>query len=40
MSVYFHNKSAISIDHNSVQDIQAKHVKVGRHFMKEKLEGR
>jgi ATP sulfurylase len=38
MSLYCDNTSAIVIAHNLVQHDQTKHVKIDRHFIKEKLE--
>lgn len=38
MKLYCDNKSAISIAHNPVQHDRTKHVKVDRHFIKEKIE--
>jgi len=38
MELYYDNKSAIAIAHNSVQHDRTKHVEVDRHFIKEKLE--
>jgi hypothetical protein len=37
MKLYCENKTAISIAHNLVQHDRTKHVKVDRHFIKEKL---
>ena len=38
MRLYFDNKSAISIAHNPVQHDRTKHVKIDKHFIKEKLD--
>ena len=38
MRLYCDNKSAISITHNPIQHDRTKHVKIDRHFIKEKLE--
>ena len=38
MRLYCDNNSAISIAHNPVQHDRTKHIKVDRHFIKEKLE--
>jgi len=38
MELYYDNKSAIAIAHNSVQHDRTKHVEVDRYFIKEKLE--
>lgn len=38
MKLYCDNKAAISIAHNPVQHDRTKHVKIDRHFIKEKLE--
>ena len=38
MKVYYDNKAAISISHNLVHYDRTKHVKVVRHFTKEKVE--
>ena len=37
MKLYCENKTAISIAHNLVQHDRTKHVKIDRHFIKEKL---
>ena len=37
IKLFYYNKVATSITHNSVQYDCTKHVKVGRHFAKEKL---
>lgn len=37
MTLYYDNKIAISIAHNLVQHDSTKHVKIDRHFIKEKL---
>ena len=39
MKLYCDNKSAINIAHNPVQHKRMKHIKIDRHFIKEKLEG-
>ena len=39
MKFYCHNKSAINIAHNFIQHDRMKHIEVGRHFIKKKLEG-
>ena len=36
--LYYDNKSAISIVHNSIQHDITKHVEMDRHFIKEKLD--
>ena len=38
MKLYCDNKSTISIAHNSVQHDRTKHIEIGRHFIKEKLD--
>ncbi|XLR00841.1 hypothetical protein S83_067039 [Arachis hypogaea] len=38
MELVCDNKSAISIAHNPVQHDRTKHVKIDRHFIKEKLD--
>ena len=38
MSLYCDNTSGITIAHNPVQHDITKHVKIDRHFFKEKLE--
>ena len=38
MRLYCDNKSAISIVHNPVQHDRTKHIEVGIHFIKEKLD--
>ncbi|CAL8176190.1 unnamed protein product [Prunus armeniaca] len=38
MDLYCDNKAAIAIAHNPVQHDCTKHVEVGRHFIKEKLD--
>lgn len=38
MKVYFDNKVAISIAHNSVLYDRTKHVEIDKHFIKEKIE--
>ena len=38
LRVYYDNKAAISIAHNSVHHDCTKHVEVERHFIKEKIE--
>ena len=38
MKLYYDNKSTINIAHNPVQHDRTKHVEVGRHFIKEKLD--
>lgn len=38
MRLYCDNKAAINIAHNSVQHDQTKHIKINRHFIKEKLD--
>ena len=38
MKLYCDNKSAISIAHNPVQHDRTKHIEVGRHFIREKLD--
>ena len=38
MRLYCDNKFAISIAHNPVQHDRTKHIKVDRHFIKEKLD--
>ncbi|KAJ8771605.1 hypothetical protein K2173_026782 [Erythroxylum novogranatense] len=38
MKLFCDNKSAISIAHNPVQYDRTKHIEVGRHFIKEKLD--
>ena len=38
LEVYCDNKAAISISHNPVHQNWTKHVKVDRHFIKEKIE--
>ena len=38
MKLYCDNKAAISIAHNPVLHDQTKHVEVGKHFIKKKLE--
>lgn len=40
MKVYCDNKTAISIAHNPVLHDRTKHLKVDKHFIKEKLENR
>lgn len=37
MRLYCNNKSAISIEHNLVQNDRTKNIEVDRHFIKEKL---
>ena len=37
MRLYYDNKSAINIVHNSMQHDQTKHIEIKRHFIKEKL---
>ena len=37
MRLYYDNKSIISIAHNSVQHDWMKHIKIDKHFIKEKL---
>ena len=39
MKLYCDNRAAISIVHNPMQHDRTKHVKIDRHFVKEKLEG-
>ena len=39
MKIYCDNKATIDISDNLVQHYQTKHVKVDRHFIKEKIEG-
>ena len=38
MKLYCDNKSAINIAHNPVQHDRTKHIEIGRHFIKEKLD--
>ena len=38
MRLYYDNKSAISIAHNPMQHDRTKHIKVNRHFIKEKID--
>ena len=38
MRLYFDNKSAINIAHNSVQHDRMKHIKIDKYFIKEKLD--
>ena len=38
MNQYYDNKSAISIAHNPIQHDRMKHVEVGRHFIREKID--
>ena len=38
MRLYYHNKSVINIAHNRIQHDHTKHIKVDRHFTKEKLD--
>ena len=38
MKLYCDNKLTINISHNPVQHNQIKHIKVDRHFIKEKLD--
>ena len=38
MKLYYDNKSAINIAHNPIQHNRTKHIEVGIHFIKEKLE--
>ena len=38
MRLYCGNKSTINIAHNPVQHDRTKHVKIGRHFIKEKID--
>ena len=38
MKLYYDNKAAIEIAQNPVQHNRTKHVKVDRHFIKEKLD--
>ena len=38
MKLYYDNKFVISIAHNLVQHDRTKHIKVDRHFIKEKLD--
>ncbi|RVW83727.1 Retrovirus-related Pol polyprotein from transposon RE1 [Vitis vinifera] len=40
MKLYCDNKSAINIAHNPIQHDRKKHIKIDRHFIKEKLEER
>lgn len=39
MYVYCENKLAVSIAHNRVQHDGAKYIEVGKHFIKEKIDG-
>jgi hypothetical protein len=38
MKLYYNNKSVISIAHNPAQHDRTNHIKIDRHFIKEKLE--
>ena len=38
IKLYCDNKAVISISHNPVQHDKAKHIKMDRHFIKEKIE--
>lgn len=38
MELYCDNKLAINIEHNPIEHDRTKHIKVGRHFIKEKLD--
>ena len=38
IKLYFDNKAAINITHNTLQHDRTKHVEVDRHFIKERLE--
>ena len=38
MKLYSDNKSAINIAHNPIQHDRTKHIKIDKHFIKEKLE--
>jgi hypothetical protein len=38
MLLYYDKKSAINIAYNSVQHSLMKHIEIGRHFIKEKLD--
>ena len=39
MKLYCDNKSTINIAHNAIQHKKTKHIKIDKHFIKEKLEG-
>ena len=39
MKLYYDNKEAINKAHNPVQHDRTKYVEVGRHFIREKLDG-
>ena len=38
MKLYYDNKLAINIAHNSIQHNRTKHMELDRHFIKEKLD--
>jgi hypothetical protein len=38
MDLLCDNKAAVNMDHNPVQHNRTKHVKINRHFIKEKIE--
>ena len=39
MKVYYDNKVAIAIFHNTIYHDRTKHVEVDKHFIKEKIDG-
>lgn len=39
IKLYSDSKTAVSISHNPIQHDRAKHIKIDRHFIKEKVDG-